>query len=190
MALALRDDGQAGRRRDGRGTAALPAAVSRASTTSAIAPQRRRDGATRAIDHGVQLARSHGRRGPRPLAGAEHRSSHRQHALRRRSTGSTSRRPRARELVFTLIETLGRAAHDGRRDAHLSRAAHRHRVVSLLAHHAAQLRDRAALRRGRRRPAVDRAHALRQQHARRACRIFGAGAERHAARRRRAASRC
>ena len=40
-----------------------------------------------ALDHGVQLARSHRRDRPRSIAGAQHRSSRRQHALRRDQLG-------------------------------------------------------------------------------------------------------
>ena len=55
------------------------------------------------------------------------------------------------EMVFDLVRRARRAADHGDRDAHLRGDPHRHRVVPLLEHHAAHVRDLPAVRRGRRR---------------------------------------
>ena len=164
MALALRGARQAGDRRDR--CARRRRSCSRSPTSDGLADCRRghRDSRRRA-DHGVQRARSHRRRRARSLAGDQHRSSSRQHAATARSTGSTNRAAACGELVFTLIDALG---------VPLTPDIATHIYLAILtdtgSFHFSHLTPRTFEIAGRavgsrRRPAVDRAHALRQQHA-------------------------
>ena len=112
-----------------------------------------------------------------------------QHRLRRRSTGSIRRPRRAARWSSTWCSALGVPLTRRDRDAHLPGDPHRHRIVPLLEHLAADVRHlpRSALEAGVD-PVLRRAQRLRQQQHGPA-EAVRRGAERDADRSDRAASR-
>ena len=162
MAYALRALGKEVDGRQRRPGAAAADGVSRRAATSAIAPSGRRR--VRRRDH-------HGVRRP---------GAHRRRAASSASSSSTSitipATPATAQINWFDAARRGlrrdglrpgaraRRAADARdRDAHLPRDPHRHRIVPLLEHLAADVRHLPRSARGRRRSGAGRAQRLRQQ---------------------------
>ena len=113
--------------------------------------------------HGVRRSEAHRGQRARALLRHQHRSSSRQHRLRRRSTGSTPAPPPAPRWSTTWSRALGVPLTQGDRDPRLPGDPHRHRIVPLLRHLAADVRDLPRVPRGGRRSGAGRAQRLRQQ---------------------------